>query len=119
MALADDLLEQAKHLASREPKRPKQASLKRAVSTAYYSLFHLLIAAAILNWKNTWHRAHVARGFDHKSMKDASYKTANKQFEAPDTVVGEHLKVVARAFVELQERRNAADYNYAKVRNAG
>jgi uncharacterized protein (UPF0332 family) len=114
MALADDLLEQAKHLASREPKRPKQASLRRAVSTAYYSLFHLLVAATILNWKQIHQRAHVARAFDHKSMKEASNKTAKKQFHAPNAVAGGHLKVVAQAFVELQHHRHAADYDYAK-----
>ena len=42
MSLATDLLEQADHLARRERKRPKQASLRRAVSAAYYGLFHLL-----------------------------------------------------------------------------
>ena len=46
MPYAHDLLEQAKHLANREKKRPRQASLRRAVSTAYYALFHLLIHEA-------------------------------------------------------------------------
>ncbi len=43
MAFADDLLEQAYHLASLETGDPKQSSLRRAVSTAYYALFHLRI----------------------------------------------------------------------------
>ncbi len=47
MAYPDDLLEQAQHLAQREPKRPKQASLRRAISSAYYALFHLLISEAV------------------------------------------------------------------------
>ena len=34
MAYPDDLLEQALHLATREKRKPKQASLRRAVSTA-------------------------------------------------------------------------------------
>lgn len=42
MGLPEDLLEQAGHLARRERKRPRQASLRRAVSAAYYALFHLL-----------------------------------------------------------------------------
>jgi len=50
MAFADDLLEQAYHLARRERKNPTQASLRRAVSTAYYALFHLLIDEAVGNW---------------------------------------------------------------------
>ena len=38
MAFAHDLLEQAEFLANREPAQAKQASLRRAVSTAYYAL---------------------------------------------------------------------------------
>ncbi len=45
MSLHDDLLIQATHLATLETTRPKQASLRRAVSTAYYALFHFLIDA--------------------------------------------------------------------------
>src|SRR5687767_10606362 len=36
MSLHDDLRRQAWHLATREPRRPVQASLRRAVSAAYY-----------------------------------------------------------------------------------
>ena len=46
MNLPADLLEQAEHLAGREATRPKQASLRRAISAAYYSVFHLLIREA-------------------------------------------------------------------------
>ena len=46
MTLANDLLAQAKHLATKEPRRPRDASLRRAVSSAYYALFHLLTAEA-------------------------------------------------------------------------
>ena len=43
MTLQRDLLAQARHLATREPKRPKQASLRRSVSASYYAVFHLLV----------------------------------------------------------------------------
>jgi len=49
MSLAKDLLDQANRLARSEKSKPKQASLRRAVSTAYYALFHLLIAEATGN----------------------------------------------------------------------
>ncbi len=39
MAYAEDLLELARHLAL-EPTGARQACLRRAVSTAYYALFH-------------------------------------------------------------------------------
>ncbi len=46
MSFADDLLTQAEHLANWESE-PTQAALRRAVSTAYYALFHLLIDEAV------------------------------------------------------------------------
>jgi hypothetical protein len=45
VSLARDLLRQAEHLATKEPRRPKQASLRRAVSNLYYALFHHLVDA--------------------------------------------------------------------------
>jgi hypothetical protein len=71
MAFADDLLEQAEFLANREPVHPKQASLRRAVSTAYYALFHLLIGEAVGNWGIARQRSVLARTFDHAKMKSA------------------------------------------------
>ena len=68
MAFPDDLLEQAQHLAQREPKRPKQASLRRAVSTAYYALFHLLITETTRNWRRPAERHTLARMFEHTQM---------------------------------------------------
>jgi uncharacterized protein (UPF0332 family) len=65
MAFPDDLLEQAQHLAQREPKVPKQASLRRAVSTAYYAPFHLLITETTKNWKRAEERFTLARMFEH------------------------------------------------------
>jgi len=114
MALPDDLLEQANHLANREPKRPKQASLRRAVSTAYYSLFHLLVSSAISQWKSPQQRAQMARGFEHGAMKEASKKIPNRQFDPADVFVADHLKIVAKAFVDLQQHRHAADHSYVK-----
>jgi hypothetical protein len=48
MAFADELLEQAYHLARKDPDPPKEASLRRAVSTGYYALFHLLIGESVV-----------------------------------------------------------------------
>jgi hypothetical protein len=69
MAFADDLLEQAYHLAKRERRNPRQASLRRAVSTAYYAVFHLLIDEAVGNWTIERQRSALARTFDHGKMK--------------------------------------------------
>jgi hypothetical protein len=47
VAYADDLLQQARQLAQIDPRRPKQANLRRAVSAAYYALFHEVIDRAV------------------------------------------------------------------------
>jgi hypothetical protein len=62
------MLEQSRDLANREPKRPRQASLRRAVSTAYYALFHLLATETTKNWKRPAERFTLARMFEHTSM---------------------------------------------------
>lgn len=64
MAFAEDLLVQACNLARRERTKPKQASLRRAVSTAYYAPFHLLIKDAVRDGKRDDHRAEPARAFE-------------------------------------------------------
>ena len=43
---SERLLSQALHLARRDRFRPEQVNLRRAVSSAYYALFHALVGAA-------------------------------------------------------------------------
>ena len=42
----EDLLKQAARLATLDVKKPKQANLRRAISSAYYAVFHLLVDEA-------------------------------------------------------------------------
>jgi uncharacterized protein (UPF0332 family) len=114
MPFADDLLEQSRHLAKREPKRPRQASLRRAISTAYYALFHLLTTASVSNWKVVRQRATLARAFDHRKMNSACAKTSREQFSDPTLTGVQHLKAVANTFIELQQQRHTADYDNSK-----
>jgi hypothetical protein len=69
MPFPEDLLQQAYDLAYKEPTDPKQASLRRAVSTAYYALFHLLVDEAVSKWAVERQRSILARIFEHGRMK--------------------------------------------------
>jgi uncharacterized protein (UPF0332 family) len=111
MNLAEDLLEQANHLARREKGKPKQASLRRAVSTAYYAVFHLLVAEAVGTWKRSDQRAKLARAFEHGRMKQASIKTRSAKFDGESALAVAGLKTVANAFIRLREFRHEADYD--------
>ena len=127
MGLPQDLIAQAESLARREPKRPKQASLRRAVSSAYYGVFHFLIDEAcrlILSGKADHRplREQLARGFDHSRMKSASNAFANTDRQNPwvalfgaPPVLPPAIRQVARTFVQLQEERHEADYDLAKT----
>src|SRR5580692_11459942 len=106
MAFHDDLLNQAYHLARRDKKRPQQANLRRAVSTAYYALFHLLVSAAVSYWRVERQRSSLARSFEHGRMKNAC-----KNFRTQD--IG--IRFVAETFVDLQLVRHDADYNNSRA----
>lgn len=124
MGLPEGLLDQAQHLARREPKRPRQASLRRSVSTAYYALFHLLISEAILNWKRVEDREDLARMFEHANMKavcankrdelNGEFKSAKRTAPlSPELKVKKHLHLVAETFVQMHQQRENADYDYS------
>jgi hypothetical protein len=124
LALPEDLLAVARHLALREPKRPRQATLRRAISTAYYALFHLLTsagAAALAPAQPMALRARVRRAFAHEEMKrvcaqfqhgEASLNAATRRLIAGPLEAG--LATIAEAFVVLQDARHSADYDAAE-----
>jgi hypothetical protein len=122
MAFHDDLLELAEDIANLHPETLHQASLRRAVSTAYYALFHLLISEATANWARPELRAILGRCFDHGPMKSASETKVsqinalfkNNSLEGAEKSLSNHLRTVANAFIQAQQRRNDADYNLAK-----
>jgi uncharacterized protein (UPF0332 family) len=122
MPFADDLLELAQHLANLEPENPRQASLRRAVSTAYYALFHLLISEATLNWNRIELRSALGRVFEHGKMKGASEEKRselNSEFKknppsSPELTTLKHLHTVADTFIQAQQKRNDADYDTAQ-----
>jgi hypothetical protein len=113
MAFADDLLEQAYHLANMDMRQPKQANLRRAVSTAYYALFHLLIDEAVENWGIVRQRSILARIFDHAKMRKIYEDHVRNYFSSGQPAQGLRLKNVAYTFVQLQEKRLTADYDNA------
>ncbi len=115
MGLAEDLLRQARHLVVWEGGNPSQASLRRAVSTAYYSLFHLLTVDAGQRWTGALSASTgVERAFTHGSMRTASKEfgeTTWTNWHNQVETVPPKLQRVACAFLTLQDDRLSADYN--------
>ena len=102
-----DLIETARSLAKISPRRPSQANLRRAVSTAYYAVFHCLAAtvADTLMGKGrneAWHQAY--RALEHASAKKACRNMRALRAFPPE------VQDFAETFVALQESRHQADY---------
>lgn len=125
MALANDLLDQAEHLAHLDERRPKQANLRRATSSAYYALFHLLVRDAIDRLgprRPLGLDLRIGRAFTHGDMKQVCRSIMDRRPSqilvdlVPAGFSGD-LEFVARCFVELQEARHKADYDIASTQS--
>ena len=96
---------------------PQQARLRRSISTAYYALFHRLVAGAAdllvgANARGTQRYLVVYRSFEHKRMADACRQTLTGSLRTEaGTLFDPTIQGCASAFVELQENRHEADYD--------
>ena len=100
----------ARKLANASPRRPRQADLKRAVSTAYYALFQAIakdaadmIAGVGQNrpekaWVQTY------RSLQHSAARLACGSVRDRGFPQP-------LITTADTFVKLQVLRHSSDYD--------
>ena len=103
-----DLIETSRRLAQFGPAQPTQADLRRAVSTAYYALFHCLAATAadLLTGdgrSTEWHQ--VYRALEHGKAKRAC-----QQQEAMAAFPTE-IHRFGGTFADLQGARHEADYS--------
>jgi uncharacterized protein (UPF0332 family) len=99
----------ARELCRRTGKRPRDAFMRRAVSTAYYAMFHALCrlcADQLVGGKHektpAWQR--VYRAMEHKTAKNALLKK-----EVTD--LHPALATFGVTFAILQDKRVAADYD--------
>lgn len=123
----EDLLSQAESLAQLDAKKPKQANLRRAVSSTYYAVFHYLVHEACCVQIGTRHiqagyRHVLGRAFAHTVMKQACTSFGGGTLKdavikglprnpAGHYVIPKAVQDVAATFAELQEKRHLADYD--------
>jgi hypothetical protein len=118
----EHLFEQADLLITGRGGRPRQADIRRAISAAYYGLFHVAVTAAADQVVGVTNRAKsryglVYRSVDHKTLRDLC--EAIKKPTPPDKYkpyvsqggFGPDIIAFAAAVEELQEKRHEADYN--------
>lgn len=109
---SDDLLSVADDLVSTTSRKPRQTNLRRAVSTAYYAMFHCLArccADTLIGSRSAdrsrpaWRQVYRAleHGFAKNSCKN---QTIMKKFP-------KDIEDFANTFVSLQRKRHSADYD--------
>lgn len=108
--MSNELLATARRLIEARPKRPSQSDLKRAISTAYYALFHAiarhgadaLIGVGRLRKDGAWLQTY--RALDHGPARNACEQLRGQGFPP-------HLCECGETFIQLQRAQHAADYD--------
>jgi uncharacterized protein (UPF0332 family) len=108
MGYPQDLLDAAAGLLAAKPST--EATARRAISTGYYALFHLLIEETCSLWNLPSQRPRLSRQFDHKRMRDASAEFS-RQYLRSSTPAERTLGTIAASFVRAQQSRHKADYD--------
>jgi hypothetical protein len=118
----DHLFEQADRLIGvLAAGRPRQVDLRRAVSSAYYGLFHAILAAAAdemigAAYRSTENYALAYRSIDHRVLRvlcievQKAIPAKYRRYE-PAGGFSRFIRAVAASVVELQDARYAADYD--------
>ena len=111
MPYSTDLVATARDLVRTTRGRPRQANLRRAVSTAYYALFHCLAACCadtLVGGKGAdrdaaaWRQAY--RALQHGQTRKRFETAIRRNFPA-------EVAQFATLFVDMQIQREAADYD--------
>jgi hypothetical protein len=120
---SDHLIEQAEKLVDPPPAGPpRQVDVRRAISAAYYAVFHYILAQAGDEFDGKTKRATrryslVYRSIGHRALKELCIEAkkptpaARYRNYIPPRGLGSNIQAFASALVELQEKRHAADYD--------
>ena len=122
-----DLLSLAKRIAKFDPKRPKQANLRKAISAAYYALFQFLVDQSCRQAMGTTHATTIMRQVLARSFTHFGISLACKAFSAGSRLthpatralrttfsIPAEVQQIALTFVSLQERRHTANYDFTQ-----
>lgn len=118
----DHLFEQAEKLIASQAGRPRQVDIRRAISAAYYAIFHAIITAAADHFVGVTNRDEsryglIYRSVDHRWLKKLCEEVQKPTLSTklrryvPTGGFGTNITAFAAAAEELQEKRHSADYD--------
>ena len=106
----EHLLQLAADLAEINPRRPRRANLCRAISTAYYAMFHCLARtcadrlagrAGTVGNRPMWRRMY----------RTPEHRQAKSRCESVPSSFPDSVRQFGRTFAMLQDKRHFADYD--------
>jgi hypothetical protein len=121
----EHLLEQAERLIQRgSAGAPRQVDLRRAVSNAYYGMFHIIMAGAADAFVGRSRRSSpqyslAYRSIDHRSLRQICDNVRRPMLRdrlkpyGPPQGFGQDMIALAELLLDLQQKRYAADYDPA------
>lgn len=125
MSIPADLLVQARNLATSDTKKPKQANLRRAVSSAYYALFHFISEESAKIVVGSGPQARMRRDLARRAVAHTRLKEVCQEFLKPTprnllkpywpatgTPGNADISTVCDNFMALQVLRHTADYDF-------
>lgn len=119
----EQLFEQADRLAGVSATgRPRQVDARRAISAAYYGLFHHIAGAIADEFVGRTHRssgryALAYRRLEHRTLRDICWDVARPALPQryapylPGNAFDESMRAFARTVMDLQRKRHEADYD--------
>ena len=108
---AENLVKTARALLPARPGRPRNTDLRRAVSTAYYAMFHCLARSCAdtligksgaVRGTDAWTRTY--RALDHNTVKRRCRDAQGSER------FSENTRLFAETFAQIQTQRHRADY---------
>jgi hypothetical protein len=118
----EHLFEQADRLLTLYPRKPRQTEIRRAISAAYYGLFHFTLARASdefvgAKYQSAPRYALAYRSISHPGLRslcvDVAKTTAPEKLKPymPAAGFGRDIRMFAAGLVNPQDKRHAADYD--------
>jgi hypothetical protein len=113
-------------LATSDTKKPKQANLRRAVSSAYYAMFHFLSEEAARIFVGAGQQDRMRRDLARRAVAHTRLKDVCQEFlkatprdllkpywPATGTPGSSDMATVCQNLIALQEFRHLADYDFS------
>ena len=94
--------------------QPLQDSLRRAVSTAYYAMFHALASSNADCLVGTPHDSLTEHAWS-RIYRGLNHNAAKRNLSQDWGLFSPQIKQFAETFVQMQEQRHSADYDRNKA----